>query len=198
MGIFFHRNNNEGPQQNNVLEKVGVFGCELDFHLCQTTAECRALDSNDLGDSVVGETFLPELAYGLGFRHQLVQAVEQLVQLSLVADDGFDQGSSVRQGVQRCGGAAIFVFGFIIEGKHVAATVELAIEAVSVAQPELALRAVAASMRLLALSIRVVVASVFAVLLFGDLHPLTGRFEIDVLGFTWVFIGLHGRSPPSA
>lgn len=168
-------------------EPVGELLRQLPLGLLQAGQECRALDTDDVGDGLVGEAFLPELADTLGLRHELLQTREQLIQLRFLGQHLFNKRSVVRNVI---GERSIAARQRIVkrDGRVVA---EFAVEAVAVAQPPFAARAEAFAAILHALSQRRAVSVIFAILVLGDLVPGAGDLVVDT--FTLVVIGFHVR-----
>lgn len=156
------------------LEPVREFLSQLFLGLLQAGQERRALDADDVGDGLVGEAFLPELADTLGLRHELLQTREQLIQLRFLGQHLFNKRSIIRNAVQRRATVAVLVFRFIIEGEHVTGPAELAGQAIAIAEPELILRAGTLTVCLMALTECVIVAVVLAIDFLGNLYPLMG------------------------
>ena len=141
-----------------------------------------------LCDGTVGFLLTEHLEDEVGFRVEFTQTLNQLLQQELVRYDICHERSRVRDAVQRRAGVAILVLIFIVEGQHISGATELAVKAVTVTEPELALRADALTVILSLLAEGVVVAGLLTIELFRNLHPLFGGLEVDTVGFTLVCI----------
>lgn len=164
------------------LKKIGILGGELFLGFLQAGEKCGALDADDLSDSFVGQTFLPELTDLQGLWHQCIQTLKKLVQFGLVADDRFNGRHRVLQYIQRRADIAVIILIRVIKGKHITGATEFAVVTVAVAKPELILGADTPTMRLVALAESVVVASMVSIIILGNLHPFACGFEIDTIG----------------
>ena len=173
--------------RSRASEPVREFLRECLLGLIKSGPEGRPFDADDFCDGFIGETFLAQLADLLSFRHQLLQAGEQLIQLRLLGKHLFNERSVVRNVV---GERSLAVRQRIVkrDGRVV---VELAVEAVAVAQPPFAARAEAFAAILHTLPKRSAVPVIFAILVLGDLVPGAGELVVDA--FTLVDIVFHVR-----
>ena len=73
------------------LEAVWEFRGELFLCFLKAGQKCCALDADNLGNRLIGQTILTEYADLYSFRHEFVQADKELVELGLVADDLFNR-----------------------------------------------------------------------------------------------------------
>lgn len=152
---------------------------ELLLGLLQAGQECRPLDADLLGDGLVGETFLAELTDAACFRHELVQTMKKLGEHHLIGEDLLDERSVVRHVVAE---SAFAVRQRIVKGDG-CVVVELAVEAVAVAQPLFAARAEAFASVLHPLPECGAPAVVIPVLILRDLVPGAGGLVIDAFEF---------------
>ena len=76
------------------LEAIRKFCGELLLSLLETRQECGALDADNLGNRLIGQTVLTESADFDCFRHQLIQTGKELIELGFVADDLFNGRTS--------------------------------------------------------------------------------------------------------
>ena len=81
------------------LEGITVFLTELGFGFLDPVKEGCARDADDIGDVAVGTTVKAELSDLTGFRHKLVQALEQLLKNDAVSYDAIEVGGLVLMGV---------------------------------------------------------------------------------------------------
>ena len=163
------------------LEAVRILSSELGLSLLQPGPEGSALDADDLGNGLVGQSLLPEPADLNGLRHQLVKTLIELIELGFVADDFFNGRCRVLQHVERGDLIAVVAAGRHIQRENVAGSVVLAVIAHSVTQPPFTSGAHAAVMILLPLP-KVGPPNIkLFVLLRGYLKPRLGLFVIDAL-----------------
>ena len=104
-----------------------------------------------------------------------------------------------QQSVEQCRGDAVkhrisittFVFCFMIERQHVPRAMKLTGKAITIAEPELVFRATALSVCLCTMSESVVIAGLFKIKFFRDLHPFFGVLQINTVVFTLIYILWH-------
>jgi len=114
------------------------------------------------------------------FRHQLVQAFKELIQLGFVGNDIFDKRCWINQRVGQRAGIAVFILYCLIERDLVSGATEFTGQTVGVTEPELVFRTGALSVGLLTFAVGVMEADVFTVDLFGYFHPFTGSYFLRV------------------
>ena len=175
------------PVRELLVHLVRELLAELLLSLLQAGQECRPLYADLLGDGLVGESFLAEFADAACFRHELVQTVKKLAEHHLIGEDLLDEWSVVRHVVAE---SSFAVRQWIVKGDG-RVVVELAVEAVPVAQPPFAARAEALAAILHPLPECGSPAVVLAVLVLRDLVPGASSFVIDA--FTLVVIVFHVR-----
>ena len=169
--------------RSRALEPAGELLRQLPLDLLQAGQERRALDADDVGDGLVREALLPELADTLGLRNELLQTLEQLVQLRLLGKHLFNKRSVVRNVI----GERSFAVRQRIVKRDDRIVAEFAVEAVAVAQPPFAARAEALAKILHPLAKSGAPAVVLSVLVLRDLVPLLGGLVVDAIGFRFFF-----------